>query len=103
VPSKHFQEVLADCLTIHNKKNQDYAKSEDPFSNFKFAATLTSEFGHPIDQVFACMIGIKLARIAELRNGKEPLNESLRDSHLDLINYCALWAAYYDSIIEPVR
>lgn len=101
--SPHYHQVISDCVNIHDKKSQDYANIDDPFSNFKIAVHLVSEFSDSMDQVFVTLIGVKLGRIAELRNGKEPMNESLRDSHLDLINYCALWAAYYDSIIDPNR
>lgn len=77
----------------HNRKNHDYANEQDKFSNFHRAASITSWFSNPIDQVFAAIIGIKIARLAELLNGKEPLNESIRDNGLDLANYCALWEA----------
>ena len=94
--SKHFHALIQECIKIHDKKNADYAQDDNPFSNFERAATLVDWFNKPIDQVFACMVGIKLARLAELRNGKTPNNESIRDSHMDLINYAALWGAYWD-------
>ena len=92
----NFNEILEECKAIHDKKEHDYAKMEDPFSNFRFAARLAEEFTNPIDKVFATIIGIKEARLIELRNGKEPKNESVRDNHLDLINYCILWLDYWD-------
>lgn len=95
--SPEFHRLLDECRTIHDKKSHDYATKQNPFSNFERAAEIVSYFKNPIDQVFACMIAIKLTRLAELRNGKEPNNESARDSHIDLVNYSALWGSYYDS------
>lgn len=95
--SPHFKKLLEECQAIHDKKNADYSNDENPFSNFDFAASLMAIFKQPIDQVFACMIGIKIARLAELRNGKTPNNESIRDSYIDLTNYAGLWGAYWDS------
>ncbi len=96
----HFEKLLEEARLIHDKKSHDYASDEDRFSNFTRAAEIVSWFKNPIDQVFACMIGIKIARLAELRNGKNPNNESIRDSHLDLFVYSGLWTSYYDSLNE---
>lgn len=93
-----FTKIMNECIALHDKKAHDYASTTNRFSNFEFAASLIKSFKEPIDQVFVCMIGIKLARLSELRNGKEPNNESIRDSHLDLVTYCGLWASYYDTI-----
>lgn len=98
--SPHFKKLLEECQAIHDKKSADYSNDENPFSNFDFAASLTAIFKNPVDQVFACMIGIKIARLAELRNGKTPNNESIRDSHIDLTNYAGLWGAYHDSKVQ---
>jgi hypothetical protein len=96
----HFEKLLEEARAIHDKKSHDYASDEDRFSSFTRAAEIVSWFKNPIDQVFACMIGIKLARLAELKNGKEPNNESIRDSHLDLFVYSGLWTSYYDSLFN---
>lgn len=93
--SKHFHELLQVMASIHDQKNHDYAQEENPFSNFERASELVKWFTSPIDQVFAGIIGIKLARLAELSNGKTPNNESIDDTRIDLSNYCVLWAALY--------
>lgn len=93
--SRHFQELLKKMDAVHIAKNHDYTMDGDPFSNFRRAAELVSWFKNDQDKVFACMVGIKLARLAELLGGKEPKNESLDDSFLDGTNYMGLWAAYH--------
>lgn len=93
--SKHFQDLLKKMDEIHIKKNADYASEGKAFENFERAAVLVSWFKDPIDQVFAGIIGIKLARLAVLSEpGKVPNNESIDDTYLDSTNYFGLWAAY---------
>ncbi len=90
--SPHFQSLLDDMLHLHMRKNHDYAHDNNPFSNFEEAA---AEAGVTVDQVFKVMVGIKNARIRELeRSGKDPANESLADSYMDRLMYCALQFAY---------
>ena len=103
--SKHFHELLQTMGQIHDKKSHDYAQKDNPFSNFERAAELVRWFTSPIDQVFAGIIGIKLARLAELSNGKTPNNESIDDTRIDLANYCVLWAAYnrFDTEIKFLK
>lgn len=92
--SKHFVALLEKMNKVHQEKNHDYAQAGSPFSNFERAAIIVSWFNNPIDQVFAGLIGIKIARLAELCNGKMPKNESIDDNGLDLANYAGLWQAF---------
>ena len=96
----YFDAFINDCIAIANRKAPDYSKEGDRYSNFKFAAIISEQFTDPIDRVFATMIGIKIARLIELLNGKTPNNESIRDSFIDLTNYSALWGSYHDSLNE---
>ena len=89
------KELLSRIQEIHDRKNADYASEANPFSNFERAAEIASWFNNPADKVFATMIGIKLARLAELLNGKTPKNESIDDSFLDNETYAILWHAFY--------
>ena len=89
-----FIELLDASKAIHLKKNQDYANDNNPFSNFERSALLIEWFSNSVDKTFMGLIGTKLARIAELSDGRKVQNESLDDSFLDLVTYCALWASY---------
>jgi len=86
-----FQEILEKITNIHNKKSNDYAEDGDYYSNFKFAAFVGDT---TVDQVFRMIIGIKLARLKELRKGKTPNFESVDDTILDLANYACIYASY---------
>lgn len=102
MPSEKFNEILNKMREIHARKNHDYAQDNDPFSNFKRAALISEWFNDPVDKVFVTMIGIKLARLAELHNGKEAKNESVNDSHLDLEVYATLWDAYHQTLNDEL-
>jgi hypothetical protein len=89
-----IEQILSRIQTIHDKKRVDYSAEGKPFENFERSAELISWFNHPEDQAFVALIGTKLARLATLLNTeKEPTNESIDDSFLDLATYCVLWMA----------
>jgi len=83
--------VLDQMQALIDAKCQDYADDENVFSNFEQAAAFA---GLTVEQVFAVMIGIKVARLQQLMSGKQPNFESEEDSWLDLANYVALKIAY---------
>jgi hypothetical protein len=72
-------------------KRHDYSSDHDNHENFKRSAELASWFASDKDKPYTVLIGTKLARLATLLDHKEPNNESIDDTFLDLINYCALW------------
>lgn len=91
-----FDAVLAQMAAIHDKKSADYASSDNRYSNFEMASDCA---GITISQGFRYIIGIKLARLNELEDvGKDPNNESLEDSRLDLATYAALYASYFKEV-----
>lgn len=92
--SPEFLSLLEKSKEIHLIKGHDYANSENPFSNFERSSLIASWFDDPVDKGFVILIGTKIARLAELRNGKSPKNESIFDTFLDLGTYCFLWGAY---------
>jgi hypothetical protein len=90
-----FHGLLRDMAEMHDRKNNDYASAGNPYANFEFAGQLAAGFTAPVDIAFATLIGVKLARLIELKGkGKTPRNESIQDSFLDLAVYAALWASY---------
>ncbi len=88
-----IQEIFTKCQKIALSKRHDYASEHDHHENFKRSAQLASWFISNEDKAYVVLIGTKLARLATLLNeNKNPNNESIDDSFLDLVNYCALWA-----------
>lgn len=101
-----FDAVLSKMAAIHDKKSEDYASAANRYSNFEFAAHCASVFTDPLDQAFAVLIGVKLARLGELcSSGKTPNHESIQDTRVDLANYAALWASYHEAppALDPVN
>ena len=86
-----FNAVLRDMGKVHDKKAHDYAKDANRYSNFESTAEVADISA---ERVFLVLIGIKIARIRELMSGKEPLNESLDDTILDLAVYASIWRTY---------
>jgi hypothetical protein len=92
-----FNALVETLRDLHDRKVQDYASSGNPYSNFERAAAVVQGFHLPIDQVFAALIGVKLARLQELTQpGRVPNNESVQDTRRDLANYALIWASYYE-------
>lgn len=90
-----FLRLVDEMADLHHRKNADYARDDNPYSNFEFAAAIAAEFTDPVDRVFATMLGIKLARLGQLLGaGKVPNNESADDTMRDLTVYAAIWTAW---------
>ena len=91
-------QTLERLKKLHEDKNADYSPKGEPFYNFNKAQFLVGLFHSDRDKVFACMVGIKLARIAVLLNsGKAAIHESVLDSFDDLIVYATIWRSDIDS------
>lgn len=86
-----FPEILKKCQKINLSKRHDYTSSTDNHENFKRSAELSSWFKNNQDKSYVVLIGTKLARLSSLLDNKEPNNESIEDTFLDLVTYCALW------------
>ena len=86
-----IDEIFKKCTNLTISKRHDYTSSIDNHENFKRSALLAEWFKNSDDKPYVVLIGTKLARLASLLDNKQPKNESIEDSFLDLINYCALW------------
>ena len=88
---KRLKELFIKCVSLVEKKGNDYAKGDDSFSNFTGITAIT---GIPTELVFLQFIAVKILRIAELIKKEKAENEPLEDSLIDLINYAALFKIY---------
>lgn len=90
-----FDEIIAACKAIEKKKRHDYSQKDNRWSNFEYAARVAAPFKDPVARVFATLLGVKLARLAELEGtSKRAKNEPLDDTHIDHTNYAALFGAW---------
>lgn len=80
------------CKEILERKNFDYANSDNAFENFELVAQISKT--NP-ERVMLNLIGVKVARLTELLTScKKPKNESIEDTIDDLINYAVILKAY---------
>ncbi|HPO91346.1 MAG TPA: hypothetical protein PLJ44_09585 [Victivallales bacterium] len=94
--SEKMIEVWLNCIherkLVLKKKNYDYANKDNAFSNFEEVARIA---GIKVEKVFLSLIAVKVARLSELLNSdKEPQNESILDTLMDLSNYSDLFYVY---------
>lgn len=75
-------ELCEEARLLMEKKNHDYANDQDPFANFRMFGVLG----------VAVRLGDKLSRLTSfLQQGQLSVDESLRDTVLDMINYCVIF------------
>ena len=84
--------ILDEMRELADAKNADYADLEKPFAAFEVAAAVA---GVTVEQTILVLMGIKVSRIQQLRD-RDPENESLRDSKIDLATYGAILVALHD-------
>lgn len=86
-------EIFKKCQKVTMSKRHDYTSNpnSDNHENFKRSAEISSWFKNEQDKAYAVLVGTKLARLGTLLGNKEPNNESIDDTFIDLVNYCALW------------
>jgi hypothetical protein len=83
---KHFVDFVERQKEIMLSKGNDYA-NDDRLNNFKVAGDVC---GIPADVQCLSLIATKVARLGVLLKTRNPNNESIRDSVIDLANYTAL-------------
>lgn len=90
-----FSALLEEIAALHDRKSNDYANSEDPYINFKLSA---EQVGITPGQSVEVLIATKQARLKELLGkGKDPKNESVRDTLIDRIVYSIIAVVLFDS------
>lgn len=84
---KSIAQTYAKGLKIIEKKNQDYAKGNDAFSNFRSAEII----GISAEQAILVRVLDKISRIANLLTKENAVkDESISDTLIDCINYLAI-------------
>lgn len=86
-----FHAILAEIGRMHDRKQMDYGKTDDPFSNVK----ASEDFG--IDGWIGAMVRAndKMRRIQKFAQSDTLVNESVEDSLLDLAVYSLIALILY--------
>lgn len=91
--SARFHEILKEAGELHDKKQMDYGRSQDPFANVNASA----EFGVKPWIGAYIRLNDKITRIKSFIEKGNLVNESLEDSLRDVIVYSAIALALYEN------
>lgn len=84
-----FEKILHQMVLLQRRKANDYAAEGDKLKNMREVVSTLGIEGYDVVADCEAMVIRKTARINNLR-GREPSNESLRDSYLDRAVYAIL-------------
>lgn len=88
-----IKKTYDDGISLIEKKNADYAKSDDFFRNFRSASIV----GLNPDRAMLVRILDKIARVSNLLDNQAQVgDEAITDTVLDAINYLAILKAYLE-------
>lgn len=91
--AEKLQKNFDACMETVKKKNEDYAKTEDVFANFRGAEFV----GLSVEQGIVVRMMDKMSRISRLMTKEAAVKEeSVKDTLLDLINYTNILAVYLE-------
>ena len=78
-----FTAILAEIKAMHDKKSQDYGRTNDPYANVR----ASQDFGIPAWVGTLVRANDKMRRLQSAAQGSTMANESIEDSLLDLAVY----------------
>ena len=94
-----FKVNLTKAFNLLQSKNADYASDNDPFKNFRLVEIL----GVDLKTGIFVRLCDKLSRVHNLLNNEAQVkDESIQDTCLDAINYCAILLTYIQIEIKNV-
>jgi hypothetical protein len=85
-PYDGFEKLLIPIVEMNRKKRADYASEANLYQNFDRNAEMMDMEGYDALEDCLSMVARKFGRIVNLR-GRDPKNESVVDSYLDLAVY----------------
>ncbi len=89
--SQAFHDVLAEMGLLHNQKQSDYGRTNDPFANIR----ASEDFGIPAWVGCMTRANDKMRRLQKAAQGGTLTNETAEDSLLDLAVYAAIGLILY--------
>ena len=93
-----FLKVIEQIVEMHNKKQSDYGRTGDPFSNVR----ASEDFG--ISGWVGCMVRAndKMRRIQKAAEGGVLVNEGVEDSLIDLAVYSIIGLVLFRETLDPL-
>jgi hypothetical protein len=90
--SQRFHDLLVEMGELHDKKQSDYGRANDPFANVRS----TEEWGQPAWVGAMIRATDKLRRLQKVAQGGTLANEGVYDSLLDLAVYALIAYVLYE-------
>ena len=88
-----FYKLIKELVDLHDRKNQNYAETNEPLSNFR----LSGQFNIPPHLGVLVRMSDKWSRLVQLANDKPDLvGESLIDTVKDLAIYSLIFIILYE-------
>lgn len=97
--SARFHEILGEIADLHDRKQMDYGRGDDPFANINASA----EFGVKPWIGAYIRLNDKIARIKSFIEKGKLVNESLEDSLRDIVVYGAIALVLYEKEKQQQR
>ena len=89
--SQKFHDFCDQMKALHDKKQQDYGRANDPFANVRS----TEDWGQPAWVGAMIRATDKLRRLQKAAQGGTMANESVEDSFMDLAVYSIIGLVLY--------
>jgi hypothetical protein len=86
-----FRQILLEMLELHDRKQSDYGRTEDPFSNVR----ASEDYGIPGWIGSLIRANDKNRRLQKAASGSTMTNESIEDSLIDGANYYVIALILY--------
>lgn len=95
-----FYELLRQIEDLHDRKNANYARDDDPLSNFRQCE------GFGVPAYLGCLVRMsdKWSRVQELAKGKQDLvGEAITDTLMDLAVYSLICIILLEEQMKNVQ
>ena len=89
--SQEFHNILKEMGALHDQKQRDYGRPDDPFANVRASA----DFGIPAWIGAVVRANDKMRRLQTAAQGSQLSNEGVEDSLLDLAVYAIIGLILY--------
>ncbi len=89
--SQAFHDVLTEMGLLHNQKQSDYGRTNDPFANVR----ASEDFGIPAWVGCMTRANDKMVRLQKAARGGTMVNDSTEDDFIDLAVYAAIGLVLY--------
>jgi len=100
--SQRFHDLLKEAGELHDKKQEDYGRGNDPFANVRSS----TEWGVPAWKGAMIRLNDKVKRLQTLATKGSLANEAAVDSFMDIAVYALIALVLYEqelNVINPGR